>query len=194
MTKIRRNGSYDPFTVSTNLYLRRESLRDAQSIWDTDRPPLSRSLLQRRPSLINTADLSDEGGRKSTPGFEDFKKVMEPLAGDLGLIDKGKVRFMGGGTRSMRITEENFVQYTRRVAIAMIGGVSLIAPMLIMVLHPGLVTSLVTTSVFVFAFSLVLVLLEFVTTTSFDVVSATAAYAAVLVVFIGTSGGGSSSS
>lgn len=185
MTQIRRTGFYDPFTVSTNYFLQRESLKDAQSMWDT--------LRNRCDSQTDTVDSFIENGYASTAGFEHFKEAMEPLQGYSGLIDIDKVRYMGGGTSSMRIIEETFAQFTRRVATAMIGGVSLIAPMLIMVLHLGLVTSLVTTSLFVFAFSLVLVLLEFVTSTSFDVVTATAAYAAVLVVFIGTGGGGSTS-
>lgn len=68
--------------------------------------------------------------------------------------------------------------------MAFVGGAFLIGPMLLMVLHQGKVTSLVNTSVCVFAFGLVMAaFLE----KPFDVLSATAAYATVLVVFVGMS-------
>ena len=70
--------------------------------------------------------------------------------------------------------------------MAISGGVFLVAPMLIMVLHPTLVTSLVTSFVFVFVFS---VTAAYFLDKPFDVLSGTAAYAAVLVVFVGTSVG-----
>ncbi|KUJ17406.1 uncharacterized protein LY89DRAFT_684459 [Mollisia scopiformis] len=57
-----------------------------------------------------------------------------------------------------------------------------------MVLHKSLLTTLLTTSICVSAFGLALALfLE----DPFDVLSGTAAYAAALVVFVGTSGAGS---
>jgi hypothetical protein len=68
--------------------------------------------------------------------------------------------------------------------MAAIGGAFLIGPMLLMVLHKTLLTTLLTSSICVFAFGLLMAMfLE----KPFDVLSATAAYAAVLVVFIGTS-------
>jgi uncharacterized membrane protein len=74
-----------------------------------------------------------------------------------------------------------------RVGMACLGGVFLIGPMLLMVLHKTLVTTLVTSSVCVFAFGIVMA--GFIDD-AFNVLSATAAYAAVLVVFVGTSSGG----
>lgn len=70
--------------------------------------------------------------------------------------------------------------------MAMFGGVALIGPMLIMTLHPSRNTSLVTASVSTFLFAL---LLAFIASDSAgkDVLGATAAYAAVLVVFVGSS-------
>lgn len=70
--------------------------------------------------------------------------------------------------------------------MAMFGGVALIGPMLIMTLHPSRNTSLITVSVSTFLFA---PLLAFIASDSAgkDVLGATAAYAAVLVVFVGSS-------
>jgi len=70
--------------------------------------------------------------------------------------------------------------------MAAFGGAALIAPMLILTLHPTKVTNLVTASAFVIV---VAVLLAYVMTeaTPQDIIGATAAYAAVLVVFVGSS-------
>lgn len=68
----------------------------------------------------------------------------------------------------------------------MIGGSFLIAPMLIIVLHIGLMASLVTTSACIFPFGPVMsVFLD----KPLDELSGTAAYAAILAVFAGTGGG-----
>lgn len=88
----------------------------------------------------------------------------------------------------MRINQKWIENCTKKVLMAVTGGAFLIVPMLIMVLHPSMLTSLITTSVFVFTFGLAISLSPFLDR-PFDVLSATAAYAAVLVVFIGTGGG-----
>ncbi len=76
--------------------------------------------------------------------------------------------------------------FTQRIIMATFGGAALIGPMLIMTLHPSRNTSLVTVSIATFLFALVL---AFIARDSAgkDVLAATAAYAAVLVVFVGTS-------
>jgi hypothetical protein len=75
-----------------------------------------------------------------------------------------------------------------RLAMALGGGFALVIPMLIMVLHPSKITNLVTTASFVLV---VAVGLAVVMTSSEpkDIVACTAAYAAVLVVFVGAGGG-----
>jgi hypothetical protein len=76
-----------------------------------------------------------------------------------------------------------FVDHLARFIIAFASGTWLIVPMLIMSLHKSLTTSLVTTSV---AVVLLAVFLSFVIrTTNSETIFMTAAYAAVLVVFIG---------
>jgi hypothetical protein len=77
-------------------------------------------------------------------------------------------------------------RFSSRLAMALFGGFALIAPMLIMALHPTRLTSLLTTSIFVFAVAIALAW-YMKEAQSKDVIGATAAYAAVLVVFVGTS-------
>jgi len=73
-----------------------------------------------------------------------------------------------------------------RLLMAVFGGVALIAPVILMTLKPTLTVDLVTASVATAVFSLALV--GFATDMSGkDVLASTAAYAAVMVVFIGTS-------
>jgi hypothetical protein len=74
-----------------------------------------------------------------------------------------------------------------RLQMAFFGGVAVIVPMLIMRLHPTLLTQLLTTSLFVLSFGTVLAIF-LKTADATYIVSASAAYAAVLVVFVGASG------
>lgn len=74
--------------------------------------------------------------------------------------------------------------FLSRLFAALFDGISLIAPMLIMTLHQTRLTSLLTTSIFVIAVAVVLAyVME--DAQNKDIVAATAAYAAVLVVFVG---------
>jgi VIT1/CCC1 family predicted Fe2+/Mn2+ transporter len=73
-----------------------------------------------------------------------------------------------------------------RLQMAMFGGIALIIPMLIMALHSHLTVALVTTSVATVAFGIIIAF-GARDSTGKDVLGATAAYAAVLVVFVGTS-------
>ena len=167
MTETRKKKGYDPFVVSTDYAMQRVQLEEVQAQW--------RSTLDQR-------DL-DPAKRKQ------FLEDMEQLTTKYGLdaeVDQDKILRFGGGTRSSMNQKEMIEQFTRKVIMAMIGGSFLIGPMLVMVLHPGLVTSLVTTSACIFAFGLVM---SIFLNAPFDVLSGTAAYAAVLVVFIGTGGG-----
>ena len=88
-------------------------------------------------------------------------------------------------TRS-KVKLERHSAFANRLTMALFGGASLIGPLLIMTLHPGLTTSHVTTCAATFLFALVLAI-GAEQTSGKDLLGATAAYAAVLVVFIGTS-------
>lgn len=70
--------------------------------------------------------------------------------------------------------------------MALFGGIALIVPTVIMAKHPSTNFSLVTTAVATVLFALVLAF-GARDSTGKDVLAATAAYTAVLVVFIGTS-------
>ncbi|PQE04237.1 VIT family domain-containing protein [Rutstroemia sp. NJR-2017a BVV2] len=99
--------------------------------------------------------------------------------------DKNRSSTLFGGSRTEMHRKAKFENFLQRLAMAGVGGAFLIGPMLLMVLKKTLLTTLLTTSVCVIAFGFTLaVYLD----QPFNVLSGTAAYAAVLVVFVGTSG------
>lgn len=115
-----------------------------------------------------------------------FSKDMATLGSLPPPIDGGNVDKFGGSRRAKN-QKERYTGYLQRTFMAILGGIFLIGPMLVMVLHNTKATSLITTSICAFLFGLVIsVSLE----KPIEVLSATAAYAAVLVVFVGTNTGG----
>lgn len=172
MTKTRKNRGYDPFIVQADCFMQRESLRNAHQHW-----PSKHSGHPMRPIAAG----QEENLRR-------FERGMELLQSEQGVRDVNNPVRMGE-SRSLRIKDDRFQAYMEKLGTALFVGAFLVVPMLIMVLRPGLVTSLVTTSVGVFVFSVVMSWSVFLTT-PFDMLSATAVYAAILVVFIGTTGGG----
>jgi hypothetical protein len=81
-----------------------------------------------------------------------------------------------------------FVDKLATFFIAFAGGVALIVPMVIMILNPSQAKSLITVSAAVILFAVVI---AFTFNVSYmDTVTATTAYAAVLVVFVGVGNGG----
>ncbi|KAF1850918.1 uncharacterized protein K460DRAFT_269308 [Cucurbitaria berberidis CBS 394.84] len=80
-----------------------------------------------------------------------------------------------------------FVDSVARFIIGTLGGCALIVPMVIMSLDSSLTKSLIVTSVSLVVFALVVGLVF--ETDNKDTIMATATYAAVLVVFVGNSGG-----
>jgi hypothetical protein len=103
---------------------------------------------------------------------------------------------------SMRFTQDNIgervederrhrhalkkAELPRPVIAAICGGALLVAPMLIMAIHPSKTKSLATSSTFVFVFGLGLAF--FSASKVSELLAATAVYVAVLVVFVGVSG------
>jgi VIT1/CCC1 family predicted Fe2+/Mn2+ transporter len=81
-----------------------------------------------------------------------------------------------------------FVDRLVRFLISIVGGLFLVVPMLIMALNPSEKKSLITVSASVFLF--VMALSFGVNVTNVESLVPTATYAAVLVVFVGTSSGG----
>ena len=91
-----------------------------------------------------------------------------------------------GGCKDRRYTNELRIEaLLNRVKMALFGGLVVVAPMLIMTLHRTLLTTLLTTSLFVLAVGLVLAW-SMDSAEPKDILTATAAYAAILVVFVGT--------
>ena len=105
-------------------------------------------------------------------------KFMEKTVGNLGFRELDR---KGSEERSRKRA------FTQRIVMALFGGVAVIGPMLIMTLHPSRNTSLITVSLATFLFALLLANIA-KDSAGKDVLGVTAAYAAVLVVFVGTSG------
>jgi VIT1/CCC1 family predicted Fe2+/Mn2+ transporter len=112
---------------------------------------------------------------------EDAVKIVENTTGNLWF------RELDQRGRILRAQKKTFIQ---RIIMAMFGGVALVGPMLIMTLHQSRNTSLITVSAATFVFAIILALCA-TDSSGKDVLAATAAYAAVLVVFVGTSNGSS---
>ena len=89
-----------------------------------------------------------------------------------------------GGTRNDNVAKSWSKGFYSRIAMATLGGFLLVGPMWLMVLNNTLYTCLVTTTAFVTVFGL---LMAWFLEKPMEVMSATAAYAAVLVVFVGLS-------
>lgn len=103
-------------------------------------------------------------------------------------LERGKEYSEG---KSPRVVS-NFVDYLVRLIMAFTGGVFLVVPMIIMTLNASQTKSLVTVSVAVGIFSLILSFV--IRVSNIEALVSTATYAAVLVVFVGTNSGGDSSS
>jgi hypothetical protein len=88
------------------------------------------------------------------------------------------------GTRNANIAKTWYLGFKYRVLLAAVGGAFLIGPMWLMVLQSGLYTTLITTTAFVAGFG---ILMAYCLEEGKDVLGSTAAYAAVLVVFVGAS-------
>ena len=86
--------------------------------------------------------------------------------------------------RNRVIKKRGLREFLSRLLMALFSGTALVGPMILMVLHHDQTTSLSTTSVAVFLFATVVA--YFSRAGAETVVVTVAAYAAVLVVFVGT--------
>ncbi|KAF1951815.1 hypothetical protein CC80DRAFT_495708, partial [Byssothecium circinans] len=121
------------------------------------------------------ADVLKKGLACISDRGEEWKDVAFPKSRD----KKNSPWSIGGGNRKQKYTTARI----DRFLFGIIGGTLLVGPMWLMVLHKTKMTGLISTTVFVFAFILLMV---YQLDTPFTVLAATAAYAAVLVVFVGT--------
>lgn len=87
-----------------------------------------------------------------------------------------------GGARDMNVARKWRAGFKERLTVAAYGGFFLIGPMWLMVLRNRLYTTLVSATVFVVFFGIIM---AWKVSDPKDVMSTTAAYAAVLVVFVG---------
>ena len=91
----------------------------------------------------------------------------------------------GGRTDRQFDKQRKLEALLNRIKMALFGGAVVVAPMLIMTLHRTLLTTLLATSLFVLAVGLILAW-SMDGGQPKDILTATAAYAAILVVFVGT--------
>jgi hypothetical protein len=147
-------------------------------------------------------------GKKHAIPVEGYARTAFGLTGTISFVDLGSTYKEKESTQKEYRAVIIFSEALLSVVLALAVGMAIILPMLIMVLHPSETTNLVTTCVFVFSFAVGLALLAVFmsyhksgnwahkagrhglflpTIQPKDVLMATAAYAAVLVVFVGTS-------
>lgn len=103
-------------------------------------------------------------------------------------VNFAKPKIQDEPTRREYNQELQFKAFARRLAMAVGGGLFLIAPMWLMVLKQDLYVALGSTTGFVLVFALTMAWL-LKTEAIVMVMTSTAAYAAVLVVFVGTTSG-----
>ncbi|KAF2191732.1 hypothetical protein K469DRAFT_555567 [Zopfia rhizophila CBS 207.26] len=132
-----------------------------------------------RALLTTLLDTIPEEERKAdgleTITNETFAPPVEPVIGNS--------PHSTGETRLETIQKQNKEAFIKRLVFSLVGGVFLIAPMWLMVLHNTTYTALISTSVFVTTWAVVA---AWQLGDPINVLSTTAAYAAVLVVFVGT--------
>jgi hypothetical protein len=110
---------------------------------------------------------------------------MQPKGNLPGTLDRARFPKLHGRVRSVANEEAKADRFMVRFLMAMIGGLALIVPMLVMTSFPSKNVSVVTTSAAMLIFAAVITLGTQLAPD--QVLGATAAYAAVLVVFVGTS-------
>lgn len=167
MKKTEDIGDFETFLIGTDLTLQRNMLQDAGTQWlKSKRNELDPATLARYEDDMTFLRSEDRLGKvtdnKNTVGFR--------------------------GTRSKRIIIKLGKDFARNMTMGVIGGTTLVAPIFWMVLHPGVLTSLVTICTCVFGFSLGMSSSPFPKDAR-HVYAATIAYAAALLVCIGTANG-----
>jgi len=113
---------------------------------------------------------------------KDFRKQKFARADSNGPWLGGADRRPIGGTRNEKLREEKLRNFVKRLALAAGGGIFLLGPMWLMVLHRTIYTALISTTCCVITFGF---LMSYYLDKDIDVVSSSAGYAAVLVVFVG---------
>ena len=143
-----------------------------------------------RKAIAGTSDLGSEESARSV--HSSAASATGALARLAAFFRKGKERRAGRPTvavfsRMQHIDRLNRqLNFKTRFATAILGGLALIVPMLIMAIHPIKKKTLITASVAVFLFAVGVAWKS--SAKEQEVLAVTAAYAAVMVVFVGISG------
>lgn len=126
--------------------------------------------LLQSSKLLELSILRDAGFEMAETGLAPPVDALHPV-------------FPGVG-RTARIRAARLHNKYTNFAFGLGGGLALIVPMIIMTMIPNIISSLVTTSAFVIAFSSIIAWRSDLKPQ--EVLAVTAGYAAVLVVFVGT--------
>jgi hypothetical protein len=119
-------------------------------------------------------------------GFQAFVKNKKSQLEMLTHAVKRKYRFTITKTAAQKERIARRAAFKSRLGMGIFGALAFLVPMLVMVLHPTLLTTLLTTVVSVLFVAAALTI-WMPDSDGKDVLGATAAYTAVLVVFVGTS-------
>jgi hypothetical protein len=180
-------------TAIQNYNYIHQSLRlDSQSIATRKQrlkasfPSLTTSCRASRPFESHYYSLLHDGATNKPDILRDKLRQWLPVRLTYSAQEK---RFRAKEFEEGRIPRDisNFVDNTVRLCVALLAGAFLIGPMCVMSIRPSLTKSLITSSVCTILFSCGL---SFgVKSTNVETLVATATYAAVLVVFVGSSTG-----
>lgn len=167
MKKTEDKGDFENFLLATDMSLQRNLLQDVAAQW-----------LKGKRNELDSATLARYDNDMTFLQSEDR----------LGKVTDTKHAAPFGGTRSTRIIIKIGKDFVRNLIMGLIGGATVVAPIFWMVLHPGVLTSLVAIATCVFGFCLGLSSSPFPKDPR-HVYAATAAYAAALLLCIGAAGG-----
>lgn len=127
--------------------------------------------------------IMEEAGLLSSVRKKELERMNVTAARNAREYEAG-TNVLPGWSRQERLQAEKIKLYIRRLIMGVLGGLAIIVPMLIMVLHNSLPTTLATTSLATLLFAIVLARSGQPKEPE-GVLAATATYAAVLVVFVG---------
>jgi hypothetical protein len=151
----------------------------------SDMAALEELMKKSSPSQQTKPPSPGERDAPLSPG--DAERLIEELRAKINKTFRDAVRGTVSGLSAERKAKARKA-LVARLLMALGGGVALVGPMLIMVLRPTRLTVVLTPSVCVIATAICLAIFM-VDSQPKDVLACTAAYAAVLVVFVGVGGG-----
>jgi hypothetical protein len=148
------------------------------------------SLLQKDPFLVTSERRGDQIMldsimQKLLVAENDEIKLSKPISRSITTTwekDKHGYHEPIGGTRRENSKASHLQSVEWRFAMALLAGFFLIGPMWLIVLHNTRYTALISTTVLVILFGFLMAIFQ---TDYKDVLSNTAAYAAILIVFVG---------